>query len=301
MQKIALCFLLFVFAFSFSGIASAALNPVIPSSKAVGSPLSLSIEDNGDTLIEGARILQISGTTLFAAQYWGVLPVRWVIRTNEKTKYTHRFGNPIVFSKLSVGDFLTIEGAFNGSSDSMGVDAKSIKNWSVSTEGSSFAGKVVSAPDVNGAFILQQGDGNTVFVKPNPNASVLRGVVPIQPAAIVLNDTILESTGVYNHLDRSLAANSIKIYQDKQKFAPRNFEGTMMRLDGTTLPTTATIKVGNTEYRVILSEKASILKKDKSKVTLQRFMEGDKVRFYGSIREAEWTTVDAEVLRTLEF
>jgi hypothetical protein len=301
MQKKLSFFLVTACLLAFAPFANAAPDPVIPSPKTVGCPLSLSIENDGDTIIEGARITQITSTTIFASQYWGILPVRWVVRTSDKTKYTHRFGNPIVPSQFSIGDFLSIEGKFNGGSDSLGVDAASIKNWSVSTEGSSFAGKVVSAPDSNGAFILQQSDGSTVFIKPDSSASVLRGVVPVASAAIVLGDKILSATGVYNHLDRSLSANSIKIYQDKQKFAPRNFEGNLTRLDAVTLPTIAAVKVGGTEYTVYLSEKTSVFKKDKSKTTLQRFMIGDSVRFYGSIREAEWTTVDAEVLRTLEF
>ncbi len=278
-----------------------ALAPVIPSPKTAGSPLSLTIQENGDTALDGARITQITGTTLFAVQYWRELPVRWIIRTDAKTRYTHRFGNPLVFSQLSVGDFLSVEGIFNGSSDSLGVDAMSIKDWSISTEGSSFAGKVTSAPDASGAFILQTEDGSTVFVKPKSGASIVRGVVSITPAAVAIGDRVLQTTGVYNHLDRSLVAESVKIYQDKQKFAGRNFEGTLVRLDGITLPTVAAVKVGDKEYTVHFSEKTEILRKNKSKATLQRFVVGDTIRFYGSVREAEWSVVDAEVVRTLEF
>lgn len=278
-----------------------ALAPVIPSPKTVGAPLSLTIEEDGDTALQGARITQITGTTIFAAQYWGLLPVRWIIRTDSKTLITHRFGNPIVFSQLSVGDFVSAEGAFNGGSDTLGIDAKSIKDWSVSTEGSSFTGTIASAPDQNGSFILQLGDGNTVFVKPKPGASVARGVVAIAPSAIAQGDRVLETTGVYNHLDRSLEANIIKIFQDKKKFAARNFEGELMRLDSTALPTTMLVKTNDGEYRVFLSEKTEIVKKNRAKTTLVRFIAGDTLRFYGALREADWTAVDAEIIRTLEF
>lgn len=278
-----------------------ALAPAIPSPSTVGAPLSLMIEEDGDTALQGARITQITGTTIFAAQYWGLLPVRWIIRTGPKTLFTHRFGNPIVFSQLSVGDFISTEGVFNGGSDTLGMDAKSIKDWSVSTEGSSFAGTVASAPDQNGAFILTLGDGNTVLVKPKPSASVARGVVAITPSAIVAGDRVLEATGVYNHLDRSLAADIVKIFQDQKKFAPRNFEGTLVRLDSTTLPTQMLMKTDEGEYRVYLSEKTNIMKKNRAKTNLVRFVAGDTLRFYGAVREADWSAVDAEVVRTLEF
>lgn len=278
-----------------------ALMPEIPSPKTTGAPLSLSIEESGATVLEGARITQITGSTIFAAQYWGMLPVRWIIRTDAKTLFKHRFGNPIVLTQLSIGDFISAEGDFNGSSDSLGINAKSIKDWSVSTEGSTFTGTIVSAPDATGSFILQIGDGSTVFVKPRATSTVLRGIVSIAPAAIVLGDRVLETTGVYNYLDRSLSADSVKIFQDKQKFAARNFEGKLMRLDGTTLPTIAAVTVRDKEYTVYLPEKTLVLRKDKSKTTLKRFVVGDTVRFYGAIREAEWSVVDAEVVRTLEF
>lgn len=278
-----------------------ALAPEIPSPKTVGAPLALTIEENGDTVVEGARVTQITGSTLFASQYWGALPVRWIIRTDAKTALKHRFGNPIVLSQFSLGDFISVEGVFNGSSDSLGIDAKSIKDWSVSTEGSTFSGTVVSAPDPSGAFILQIGDGSTIFVKPKATSTMIRGIVSIVPAAIALGDRVLETTGVYNHLDRSLSADSVKIFQDKHKFAARNFEGKLTRLDSVTLPTIAVVNVGGKEYIVNLSEKTIVLRKDKTKTTLQRFVAGDMVRFYGAIREAEWSTVDAEVVRTLEF
>ncbi len=278
-----------------------ALAPIIPLPKTVGAPLSLTIEPNGDTVLEGARITQITGSTIFASQYWGELPVRWIIRTDSKTSFKHRFGNPIVLSQFTLGHFVSVEGVFNGSSDSLGIDAKSIKNWSISTEGSSFTGMVASAPDASGAFILKNGDGSTVLVKPKATSTVMRGTVSIVPAAIALGDRILETTGVYNHLDRSLAADSVKIFQDKQKFTPRNFEGKLTRLDGIALPTIAAVKVGDKEYTVHLPATTEILRKNKSKTTLQRFVVGDTIRFYGAIREAEWSVVDAEVVRTLEF
>ncbi|TSC85172.1 MAG: hypothetical protein G01um101417_39 [Parcubacteria group bacterium Gr01-1014_17] len=283
------------------GYSAYALAPEIPSPKTVGAPLALTIEENGDTIVEGARITQITGSTIFASQHWGMLPVRWIIRTDAKTSLKHRFGNPIVLAQFALGHFISVEGVFNGSSDSLGVDAKSIKNWSVSTEGSSFAGTVASAPDQSGAFILQIGDGSTVFIKPKATSTVIRGIVAIPPSAIALGDRVLETTGVYNHLDRSLSADSVKIFQDKQKFSSRNFEGKLTRLDSVTLPTVAAVVVNGKEFTVYLPEKTLILRKDKAKTTLQRFVAGDIVRFYGAIREAEWSVVDAEVLRTLEF
>lgn len=293
---------LFVSVVIFSaGHSAYALAPVIPSPKTVGAPLALTIEENGDTVVEGARVTQITGSTLFASQYWVALPVRWIIRTDAKTALKHRFGNPIVLSQFSLGDFISIEGIFNGSSDSLGLDAKSIKNWSISTEGSTFTGTVTSAPDAGGAFILKIGDGSTVFVKPKATSTVIRGIVSIMPAAIALGDRVLETTGVYNHLNRSLVAESVKIFQDKQKFAARNFEGKLTRLDGITLPTVAAVNVGDKEYTVYFSDKTIILRKDRSKTTLQRFVVGDTIRFYGAIREAEWSVIDAEVVRTLEF
>jgi hypothetical protein len=53
-------------------------------------------------------------------------------------------------------------------------------------------------------------------------------------------------------------------------------------------------------YTVYLNNNSSVLNKEKKATTLSRFEEGDKVRLYGAIREADELLIDAEVIRNMD-
>ena len=84
-------------------------------------------------------------------------------------------------------------------------------------------------------------------------------------------------------------------------FAPRNFEGTLKSISGTTLPATLVVTVSGTDYTVYLAKTTVVLKKNRSAATLGRFVVDDTVRFYGAIRQANFTEIDAEIVRDLNF
>ena len=44
-----------------------------------------------------------------------------------------------------------------------------------------------------------------------------------------------------------------------------------------------------------------MMSKNKAETTLQRFTVGDKVRFYGAIRQTNLFEIDAEIIRNLNF
>jgi len=54
-------------------------------------------------------------------------------------------------------------------------------------------------------------------------------------------------------------------------------------------------------YTVYLAKGASVLKKNRAAATLGRFVVDDTVRFYGAVRQTNFTEVDAEIVRDLNF
>ena len=82
-------------------------------------------------------------------------------------------------------------------------------------------------------------------------------------------------------------------------YKPKNFEGVLEEVVGTTLPTSIKVLIGRTSFLVNLKEKASVLKKNKNLVSLNRFVVGDKVRLYGVIREVDEAIIDADIVRNL--
>ncbi len=83
------------------------------------------------------------------------------------------------------------------------------------------------------------------------------------------------------------------------KFQPRNFEGVIKSIDSNALPTNMVVTVGGVDYTLSLTVGVTILNNKKEAFSIARFIKGDKVRFYGAIREASPHIVDATILRNL--
>ena len=118
---------------------------------------------------------------------------------------------------------------------------------------------------------------------------------------ITAGDKILSVAGLYDYPSNTLTASNVEVFQSKTIFKPRNFEGTLKSISGTTLPVSLVVTVGSTDYTIYLNEKASVLKNNKKPTTLTRFVVGDTVRAYGSIRETNLTEIDAEIVRDTNF
>ncbi|MBV9159817.1 MAG: hypothetical protein JO019_04445, partial [Candidatus Kaiserbacteria bacterium] len=112
---------------------------------------------------------------------------------------------------------------------------------------------------------------------------------------------VLSAPGTYDYGSNTLAASALTIFQAKDVFVSKNFQGTLKALAGTNLPTTLTVTIDGVDYTVYLTAKTSILNNKKASVGLYRFAAGDTVRLYGKIRETNLSEIDAEVVRDTSF
>ena len=141
----------------------------------------------------------------------------------------------------------------------------------------------------------------TTTVRVGASTPIKKGARSVLFTDIAVGDKVLSVSGTYDYETGVLTATALEIFQDKTIFTPRNFEGTLKSISGTTLPATLVVTVAGTDYTVYLAKGASVLKKNRSAATLGRFVVDDAVRFYGAIRQANFTEVDAEVVRDLNF
>lgn len=274
------------------------LVPVDP--KSVGSTLEVHIYDNGRMVLHGAQVVQVAGTTFYARSTWGSSSMRWVVRTDDTTRVIRRFGTETTIAEIKVGDILSIEGDFMASSDSLSVVAKKITDWSLSTDKIEFAGTITSIATSTTTFDIKTSAGNKITVVTNGSTSIIKGVIGISFDKLGIGERITSATGVYNHVSRVLTADTIRVYQDKSIFKPRNFEGTLQSLSGQSLPATMTVSVGGKSYIVELPTNTVILNAKKAPTTLKRFFADDKVRFYGAIKQDNLTVIVAEVVRNMD-
>lgn len=115
-------------------------------------------------------------------------------------------------------------------------------------------------------------------------------------------DTVVLADGVYDYSRNTLSASDIVVFQSKENFQPRNFEGKLKSIDGTSAPTILVVTIAGEDYTVMISSSTKVLKKNRSLVKLARFVVGDTVRFYGAIKENDKILYDklivpAEVVR----
>lgn len=284
---------------SFASIAQAQVLAPNYDPRPFGSTLEVHVNDNGSVSIQGARVEQVSGTTIFCKVYWGVSFLRVTVRTNDKTVFEKRFGQKITVKELSVGDFISVTGDLFEGSNSLDVVAKKVKNWSLQTLEESFSGTISELSASPAGYVLNSKTRGKVTLIVASSTPVMKGSLTLGTDALGVGVNVTSATGVFNNLNKTLTVQTIRIYQDMAKFKPRNFEGTIKSIDGNTLPTNMIVTVGGVDYTLPLADGVSILNNKRQEFSIARFIKGDKVRFYGAIRESQPNIVDATVLRNL--
>lgn len=261
-------------------------------------PASVTISTDGNAKAENVVVFQIIGNTFFARTYWNEAYVKWTIRTASSTQMVKKYGGVANISDIAVGHILNVEGQLLSGADSLNLNATSIRDLSLQVEDGSFSGKVTKVDNGVGNFVMLTNSGLSITVKTG-GISIKKGVIFIPLSKIVAGDKILSVVGNYTPADQTIVATNVEVYQTPSLFAPRNFEGKLKSVSGTNLPSSVVITVGSVDYTVVLPSNTVVLTAKRKNVSLGRFLVGDTVRFYGAIRPAEQTTVDAEVIRNL--
>lgn len=289
-------------ALAFPMMSFAAPTDYTPQSVGAGNP-ELHIQADGTITLKSGRVDQIAGSTFYLGLKWGTLPMRFTMKTGTRTAVIKRYGGSATVSQIKIGDYLDIEGEFFVGSDFFGMDALRVKDWSLQEENETFLG-VISAINPDYTFTLKTPTQKSILVKFATTTTIKKGVIELPANRLAVGNTILLAEGVYDYVSNTLTARRMLVFQQKAEFAARNFEGVLKQIESPRAPTTITVTVGGVDYTVRLSERTSLLKKNRAAAEFTRFVVGDIVRFYGAIREEEKTlrdenVVDAEIVRNL--
>ncbi len=301
MKKALFSFVVFFCIPLFSGALVS--NDYAPGTVGAGSP-EVHIKPDGTILVRSGRIDLIAGNTFYLGTQWGPLQMRFTLKTDAKTTVTKRYGGSTTVSQIRIGDYVDVEGDFFSGSDFFGVQGLRIKDWSLQEETGTYSGVILDVQ--NSSFTLKTPQNQTITVQLATSSAITikKGTIDISFDRLRKGDAIPRVFGVYNYAKNILTADTIAVTQGKTEFLPRNFEGILKQLVTPTVPATIIVTVKGNDYTVKISDKTSILKKDKSTAQLARFVPGDTIRFYGAVREEEKTltdalVVDAEVIRNL--
>lgn len=261
----------------------------------------LSINSKGALKASGLVVVQRSGSNLFTRAVWGNAYVRVTVLVGAATAVTKKYGESAVVGDIAVGHLLDVEGTLSSGADSLIIQATSVRDMSLTKESKSISGTVKAKNAGEYSIVIPNaslGDTTVVLTASTP---IKKGERQIQFADLAVGDRILSASGTYDYGANRLTANAVEVHQDAAMFRPRNFEGSLKSVAGASPPTTLVVTVDGADLTVHLNAEALVLNKARAATSLKRFAEGDTVRFYGAIRKDNFSEVDAEVVRDLNF
>lgn len=259
----------------------------------------IKIDASGNVSVQNAKITLFAGDTIYARLFWGETSIRMTVKTGKANSITKKYGEPLKVSDMKVGDRINIDGYLEDGADSLTLYAKSVKNLSNEQEAGKFSGIIIGP--TTGGYTLKTDAGETIKLSMNSSVVVEKGNRTLGFYDIKAGDRVLNVEGVFNHANKTLETNRIKIYIDLSVFKAKNYQGTLKSLAGVDLPTTATVTVDGQDYTVKLMAKAAVLNNKKAPTRLSRFVIGDTVRFYGAIPEGDdLRYVIGEVIRNID-
>jgi hypothetical protein len=277
------------------------INLFNPNPRAFGSSLEFHIDDNGRVSVHGIQVIQKAGTTIYGRLNFGSAIIRLTISTSQNTKFVKRFGGAITIAEINPGDFLSVEGTILQGTDSLGVVASFVKDWSLGTEVREFNNGVVLAVDeANHSLVVRAETKEEITVRVPTTIDIVKGARVIGFAELAVGDKVSRVAGTLDVLQKTLTATDLEIFQDPSVFWPRNFQGTLKSLSSLSLPTVMTLTIDGRDYTVYVPADAVILNRLRQKTTLNRFVVGDTIRFYGAIRQTDLNVADAKVVRNIE-
>jgi len=292
-----------IFIFSAFGLRASAVTTPTVDSLINDTASQIYVDRDGHAIIGGVKVTQVAGVTYFSRLIWGESFIRLTVKTNSKTKFANKFGEPISAKEIKEGDILVVEGELESASQTMTVIPKTVRNISNQTENNEFSGTISNIHLDSDTFTLTTKSKGpiTISVNNGTTTEIKKGNRIINISSLRNGDKVTKVDGVLNHATNQMVAKNIVVYVNMNTFKPRNFQGVIKEISGATLPLNFTATVAGVDYFVKLNEKTAILNNLKNNAKLSRFEAGDRVRFYGEIEESDSLIIGkVEVLRNLD-
>ncbi|HEY4509273.1 MAG TPA: hypothetical protein VJC13_03315 [Candidatus Paceibacterota bacterium] len=257
------------------------------------------ITSDGKATVSQLKVMQIFGSTLATRMYWGSAYVRLTVKTGDKTKFYRGTGEVTTLSEITEGNILDITGELESGSDSLSLVASTVKNSSVQKQQTVISGVVTGVDLGNKRFSMKSSKYGVVTINASGGTVFTKGTRSLDIEHVKVGDMVTKASGDYDLSTKTMTATSVTTFIDPKTFVAKNYEGSLVEVGSATLPTTLKVKIGSLTYIVNLSAKASVLRKNRNAVGLNRFVAGDSVRLYGAIREVDDPIIDAEIIRNL--
>ncbi|MBI3634405.1 MAG: hypothetical protein HY228_02190 [Candidatus Yonathbacteria bacterium] len=265
------------------------------SALALSSEIHVTKEGKAD--VSSAKVMQQAGNTFFARLYWGDAFIRFTIKTNSSTKFLRATGEATTIGEVKEGDLLDVSGELQSQSDTLTINASTIKNSSVQKEQAVLSGTVTALNSSLKQFTLNNKERGFVTVKVATSTQFIKGNRSLDLEHIRIGDRIIKTSGDYDIPSKTFIANSVTTYVDPALYKPRLFIGKLTETPSSIEAITIKVSVSDTPFSVFIGNNTEIMRNSRSTTTIQRFIKGDTIRIYGTRREIDEPIIDAEVVR----
>lgn len=256
-------------------------------------PPEIHILSDGTVKAQGVKVIQFAGSTMFTRFIWKQAFLRLTIKTDAKTEITRRYGGALKLSDIAVGDWIVIEGNLELGADSLSLNATKIKDVSIFTQDEvRISGTVTETIGGGSTLKIFSKEKGSVEFTTDGNTRIKKGSLMIAPKDVVVGDRITSAQGVFDTVKKSMTVHSMEVYINTSIFVPQNFQGKLVSIAGTNLPTTITVEISGQNYTVKLNEKTAVMRASRAPVVLGRFVIGDTIRLYGNTTEENHSVID---------
>ncbi|MEI6296434.1 MAG: hypothetical protein WCO84_02180 [bacterium] len=274
------------------GVSAQLMNPE-------GISSEVNINKDGHVSVQNAKIMQFSGGTIYARLFWNEAFIRMTIKTDKKTTVTKKFGESMSISEMKISDRINIEGDLDNGSDGLVMNAISVKDLSDERGQNKISGLIIGEATSTTGYVLKTPDNKIVTLLVDGSTAIDKGTRRVGMFEVKVGNTVESAEGVFNFGTNTLQVSHMKVFIDMTQFLPRNFQGTIKSISGTSLPTTMTVGIDFRDYVVKIARDSWVWNNKKANTQISRFVVGDTVRIFGSVPESDLNVINAGIIRNL--
>jgi len=172
-------------------------------SASLGSAVQVFTNNDGDTVVRGALVTDISDDEITARTYWLGRTNTWTIETDSSTEYVRRDGTSSSRSSIEEGDHISFSGSLESA---YRIDANVVKNWSVPGTQVALAGTVTDV--ASGSLTLATAMHGTITVDVTGDTDYVGGIEALGDIDV---DSKLIAYGSYDADTKVLTATKVSL------------------------------------------------------------------------------------------
>lgn len=180
-----------------------------------GTGVEVMIGTNGGTLVRGAKVTSVSGSTINATTNYGSSKLDWTVKTDTNTEFAANKGGTGL-SQIAVGDTVSFRGNLDQSVSGLTIQANVVKDWTQVETNKSLSGIVTSINATLNSFTLSHNDATTT-IQTNSSTDFEVNGKDGSFASLFLNAKI-KVKGLFNASSSVLTASEVEISSTSPKW-----------------------------------------------------------------------------------